>query len=147
MYLDTKYLQYINENLNDANLKYSYKLTVLTLYFTQIYKNEIIKTPTNIIDSLNIMINGMELLPNLPSQYHNYVIPYTKGYTLPDGFHMYGFSFNSLDKQPNGILWMKKLKDFLIYSKQVDVDGNYILKVCAREYKFLKIENQKVKIL
>jgi hypothetical protein len=140
MFLDSKYLVYINENLNNVSLKYSYKLTVLSLYFTNNYVNEIIYTPVNIIDTLNIMINGKELLPNLPSQYHNYVIPYMKGYMLPDGFHTYGFGYNSLTLQPNGMLNMKKIKDFLIYSKQLDVNKEYKLKICTKEYKILKID-------
>jgi hypothetical protein len=86
------------------------------------------------------MINGKELLPNLPSQYHNYVIPYMKGYMLPEGFHTYGFGYNSLTMQPNGMLNMKKIKDFLIYSKQLDVNKEYKLKVCTKEYKILKID-------
>lgn len=145
MYLDSKYLVYINENLNNVSLKYSYKLTVLSLYFTNNYVNETIYTPVNIIDTLNIEINGKELLPNLPSQYHNYVIPYMKGYMLPEGFHMYGFGYDSLTLQPNGMLNMKKIKDFLIYSKQLDVSKEYRLKVCTKEYKILKIDIKNMK--
>jgi hypothetical protein len=93
------------------------------------------------------MINGTELLPNLPSEYHNYVIPYLKDYMLPDGYHMYAFCYDSHEKQPNGFMDMKKLKDFLIYTKQNDIDKEYRLKICTREYKFLEISNYKGKIL
>jgi hypothetical protein len=55
---------------------------------------------------------------------------------------MYGFSFNSLNPQPNGMIYMKKIKDFLIYSKQVP-DINAMLKICTREYKVLDIDNGK----
>ena len=44
--------------LNNTSLKYSQKLTILVLYFTNNYKNETVYTPINIIDTLNIMING-----------------------------------------------------------------------------------------
>jgi hypothetical protein len=89
------------------------------------------------------MINGNELLPNLPSEYHNYVIPYIKGYMLPKGYHCYGFNYYSLTLQPNGMMNLKKIRDFLIYTKQSDPTNEYILKICTREYKILKIENRK----
>lgn len=146
MYLDSKYLVYINENLNNTSLKYSYKLTVLSLYFTNNFKNETINTPVNIIDSLNIWLNGTELLPELPSNYHNYVIPYIKGMALPKNYHMYGFNYNGLTTQPNGFINMKLIKDFLIYTKQSDISATwpeYRLKICTREYKILKIDNYK----
>ncbi len=143
MYLDSKYLDYIDEDLNNLNLKYSSKLTLLSLYFTNIYKNNIIYNEANIIDYLNIMINGNELLPELPSEYHNYVIPYLKGYMLPKGYHCYGFNYYSLSLQPNGMMNLKKIRDFLIYTKQSDPTNEYILKICTREYKILKIENRK----
>jgi hypothetical protein len=143
MYLDQKYLQYIFENLNDTNLKFSNKLTLLSLYFTQIYMNENIITHDDIISSLNIMINGKDLLPLLPSGYHNMVVPYMKGYSLPTGYHMYSFAINNDTTQPNGFITMKKLKDFLIYSKQKNINMEYKLKICTREYKILNINNMK----
>ncbi len=150
MYLDSKYLVYINENLNNSSLKYSYKLTVLSLYFTNNYKNITINTPVNIIDSLNIWLNGVELLPDLPSSYHNYVIPYLKGMALPNSYHTYSFGYYSLTPQPNGFINMKLIKDFLIYTKQTEINSTwpeYRLKICTREYKVLKIENNKGKLI
>jgi hypothetical protein len=146
MYLDTKYLGYINETFN-SNLKFSNKLTILSLYFKNIYKDNTIYKYASIIDKLNILVNGKELLPELSSDYHNRVIPYNKGLSLPDGYHMYGFNFYSLASQPNGFINMKDIKDFLIYSSQVDVSEEYKLKVCSREYKILKINNYTGKIL
>jgi hypothetical protein len=147
MYLDTKYLNYINEDLNNISLKYAYKLTVLVLYFTNIYKNETKYTVQQIIDTLNIFINGKELLPSLASTYHNSVVSYQKGIALPDGYHAYGFNFDSLASQPNGFVNMKKINDLLIYSKQNDVNQEYKLKVCTREYKILQIDNSKGKLI
>jgi hypothetical protein len=147
MYLDQKYLQYIDENLNNKNLKFSNKLTLLTLYFTNIYMNDNAKTFVNAINSLNILVNGKELQPYLPSEFNNLVVPYMKGYTLPDGHHLYSFAYDSLSSQPNGFAFMKRLKDFLIYSKQNNVMNEYKMKICAREYKFIKIENNKAVLL
>ena len=141
MYLDTKYLNHINENLNNTNLKFSNKLTVLSLYFQNIFKNTTIYTPAEIIDKLNIYVNGKELLPELPSSYHNNVISYYKGLALPFGYYMYGFNYYGLSTQPNGFINMKKIRDFLIYSNQVNTNQEYKLKICTREYKILNIDN------
>ncbi len=141
MYLDTKYLNHINENLNNTNLKFSNKLTILSLYFQNIYKNTTILTPVDIIDKLNISINGKEILPELPSSYHNNVISYYKGLALPFGYFMYGFNYHGLSTQPNGFINMKKIRDFLIYSSQTNTNQEYKLKICTREYKILKIDN------
>jgi hypothetical protein len=147
MYLDQKYLQYIDENLNDKNLKFSNKLTLLTLYFTNIYMNDSVKTNIDAIDNLNILVNGKEIQPKLFADFNNLVVPYMKGYTLPDGYHLYSFAYDSLSSQPNGFAFMKRLKDFLIYSKQNNYMNEYKMKICAKEYKFIKIENNKAVIL
>jgi hypothetical protein len=42
---------------------------------------------------------------------------------------------------------MKKINDLLIYSKQNDVNQEYKLKVCTREYKILQIDNSKGKLI
>jgi hypothetical protein len=141
MYLDTKYLNHINENLNNTNLKFSNKLTVLSLYFQNVYKNNTITTYQQIIDKLNIYLNGKELLPELPTNYHNYVIPYNKGLSLQEGYHVYGFNYYGLTNQPNGFMYLKKIKDFLIYSHQINTNQEYKLKICTREYKILQIDN------
>ena len=147
MYLDEKYLQYIDENLNDMNLKYSQKITILVLYFTKIYCNKTITNRFELINSMNIQINGHDRLPSLPSSYLNNVIPYLKGFSLPDGYYMYCFAYNSLDKQPCGMLDLKKIKDLLVYSQQNVINKDIKLKVCAHEYKILKLENNMGKLI
>jgi hypothetical protein len=147
MYLDQKYLQYIDENLNNTNLKFSNKLTLLTLYFTNIYMNKNVKTNIDAIESLNILVNGKELQPKLYAEFNNMVVPYMKGYVLPDGYHLYSFAYDSLSSQPNGFAFMKRLKDFLIYSKQNNIMNEYKMKICTKEYKFIKIENNKAVML
>jgi hypothetical protein len=52
-----------------------------------------------------------------------------------------------LASQPNGFANMKKIKDFLIYSSQNNVNQEYKLKICTREYKILKIDNLMGKII
>ena len=148
MYLDTKYLNHINENLNNTALKFSNKLTILSLYFQNVYKNNTINTYQQIIDKLNIYLNGKELLPELPTNYHNYVIPYNKGLSLADSYHVYGFNYYGLTNQPNGFMNMKKIRDFLIYSHQINTNEykEAKLKICTREYKILQIDNMMGKI-
>jgi hypothetical protein len=141
MYLDEKYLQYINENLNDTNLFYSQKITILVLYFTRIYRNQSIIKSTDIISSINIYIDGHELLPQLPASYSNNVIPYLKGNILPDGYYMYSFAIDSLNTQPNGMLNLKNVKDLEVYTVQNVANQGIKLKICSHEYRILKIEN------
>lgn len=143
MYLDEKYLQYINENLNNIDLKYSQKLTILILYFTKNHINKINIIKNNIIDTMNIIINGHDILPSLPSSYYNNTIPYLKGHILPDGYYMYSFGYDSLNSQPNGMLNLKNIKDFLIYTTQNIVNQEVKLKICSREYRILKIDGGK----
>ena len=40
LYIDEKYLKYINEDLNNISTSYSNKITILTLYFLKNYKNK-----------------------------------------------------------------------------------------------------------
>ena len=139
MYLDEKYLGYIPENLNNSDLKFSNKLTILILYFTKIYNN----TPVynnNIVNNINIQLNGIDLLPLLPSSYYNNTIPYMRGYSLPNGYFMYSFNYNSLTSQPNGMLNLKYIKDLQIYLTLNFLNKNLQLKICTREYKIIKIE-------
>ena len=147
MYLDEKNLQYINENLNDSDLKYSKKLTILSLYFTYNFINKDIVSNTDIINSINIYIDGNELLPNLPGSYLNNTIPYLKGYVLPDGYYMYSFALDSLASQPNGMLNLKYIKDLQINSTQNISNKEIKLKICTSEYRILRIENNVCKLI
>ena len=140
MYLDEKYLQYIDETIT-SGLKYSQKISILILYFTKIYRNNNITLSTDIINSINIQVDGHELLPILPAQYNNNVIPYLKGNRLPNGYYMYSFSLDSLAKQPNGMLNLKNVKDLQIYTLLNLANQGVKLKICTSEYRILKIEN------
>ena len=141
MYLDEKYLRHINEDLNDTNMIYSQKLTILILYFTKIHYNNINIIKKHIVNNISIKVNGINLIQKLPSSYYNNVIPYLKGYKLPDDYYMYSFSYNSLEEQPNGMLNLKNIKDLQIYSEQNIVNKNISMKLCTYEYRILKIQN------
>ena len=141
MYLDEKYLNYIKEDLNNSKIIYSQKLTILILYFTQIHFNNIIIKKQDNIEKISIQVNGINLINKLPASYYNNVIPYLKGYELPDNYYMYSFSYNSLDKQPNGFINLKLIKDLQIYSEQNVLNKNIKMKLCTYEYRILKIQN------
>jgi len=141
MYLDEKYLQYINENLNDIDLKYSKKIALLTLYFTKIFYNKFYIKQIDFIKNIGIRLNGINLIKTLPSAYYNTVIPFVKGSILPDGYYMYSFGYKLLENQPNGMINFKFIKDIMIYSEQNVINKNIKMKICTHEYRILKIEN------
>lgn len=147
IYLDEKYLQYIPENLNDATLIYSNKISILTLYFSTIYSNKVNIQKNSTIKELCIKINGIDVIPILPSSYYNLVIPYLKGYILPDEYYMYSFAYNSLEKQPNGMLNLKYVKDLQLNTKQNVINKDVKLKICTQEYRIIKIENNVGKLV
>ena len=89
--LDEKYLKYINEDLNNWTNKFSQKISLITLYFEKIYRNKVIVSDTDIIDTINIRVNGVDLLSAQSAKYFNNLLPNIKGYQLLDGYYMYSF--------------------------------------------------------
>ena len=141
MYLDEKYLQHIKEDLNNINMIFSEKLTILTLYFTKIHFNINKLIYQDVIQNISIKLNGINLIQKLPTSYYNNVIPYLHGYKLPDNYYMYSFSYNSLIEQANGMLNLKFINDLQIYSEQ-NIMNKYInMKICTYEYRILEIQN------
>ena len=141
MYLDEKYLQHIKEDLNNINMIFSEKLTILTLYFTKIHFNINKLIYDDEIQNISIKLNGINLIQKLPASYYNNVIPYLHGYKLPDNYYMYSFSYNSLIEQANGMLNLKFINDLQIYSEQ-NIMNKYInIKICTYEYRILEIQN------
>ena len=149
IYLDEKYFGYINEDLNNWISKYSIKIGLLSLYFNNIYKNEEIQSDDPVIETINLKIDGNNLLPTLSADYFNLVNAYLKGYRLLDGYYLYSFCYDSLNSQPNGHLNFKLLNDFQIYTKQnlTNVEGNVNLKIYTNEYRIIEIKNNKAKLI
>jgi hypothetical protein len=147
LYIDEKYLKYINENLNNISTSYSNKITILTLYFLKNYKNKTIYNVDNgIIQALDVKINGNSLGINY-GKYFNSIIPYQKGYKLLDNYYVYSFGLDSKATQPNGSLNFKNINDVYINTILQNNDGIKTLYTYTREYKIFNIENNKCKIL
>ena len=147
IYLDEKYLKYINEDLNNWTNKFSQKISLITLYFEKIYRNKVIVSDTDIIDTINIRMNGVDLLSTQSAKYFNNLLPNIKGYQLLDGYYMYSFNYNSLDTQPNGHLNFKPIDDIQIYTKLNRTTNNTTLKIYTKEYRVIEFKNNKAKII
>lgn len=147
LYIDEKYLNYIDEDLNNIATSYSNKITILTLYFLKNYKNKTnYKLDNGIINNINIKLNGHHLI-NDSGKYFNSVLPYMKGYRLLDNYYVYSFGYDSKAKQPNGYLNMSKIEDIYVNTTIDNTDSIKTLNTYTREYKILSIENKKCKVL
>lgn len=146
MYLEEKYLNYINEDLNNFSSVYSKKLTILVLYFKNIfYEIEIPRKQS--IDKLTFKMNGINIIPLLNGNYFNDVIPYLKGYTLEDNHYVYSFGKNSKIKQPNGHVNLKLIEDFSIEITKNSNVSKAKLKLYSKEYKIIHFKNDKFVII
>jgi|SaaInlStandDraft_5_1057022.scaffolds.fasta_scaffold00832_2 hypothetical protein len=139
IYLDEKYLDHINENLNTLTTGHSLKLSILSLYFKNNYKNNIIITKPDLISSLTFEIDGIKKTPTMEQKYYNIVKPYLQGEKLDNDYLLYNISLESISKsyelnQPNGIIDFSKVQNFSIIAKT-----NYTgyIKIIAKEYRFL----------
>lgn len=148
LYLDDKFLNHIDEDLNNHTSIHSNKITILILYFKNIFKNERVNSyPNGFLDKIQIKLNGLSIIPKLSGKYYNDVIPYLKGYTLDDNHYVYSFGYNSKVKQPNGHLNLKLIDDF---SLEIDKNSNVSkakIKLYTKEYKILEINNNKINII
>ena len=148
IYLDDKYLNYIDEDLNKITNIYSQKISILLLYFKNIHKIYKIKNYSNgIIDNITLKLNGKYITPSISGKYFNDVIPYYKGYSLDDKYYVYSFSLNSKETQPNGHLNFKHIEDFMITTKLNDLVEKAKLKIYTTEYKILQIYNNNINII
>lgn len=144
LFLDKKYLAYINENLNTITNNYSQKIVLLIFYFKNIYKNISTKNKFDLLDNISLKINGVDLLPTLPSSYLNVVLPYKMNQVLPENFYMYPFCLNLKSSQPTGHLNFKKLNNFQILTKLKSIDGLIRLKIYTNEYRIYNLKNNKI---
>ena len=146
IYLDERYLQYLNEDLNNRNVFHYKKIQIMILYVLNIYKNKITNNESN-VKSLSLFINGQQITPELSGNYFNDVIPYLKGYTLKDNYYVYSFGCNSKIKQPNGHLNFKAINDFQIKTVLNENISEAKLKIYTKEYKVIQFKDDKAKIL
>jgi hypothetical protein len=100
-----------------------------------------------ILDEISFTINGTPLIQNLSGKYYNDVVPYFKGYSLYDNYYTYSFGLNSKVYQPNGCLNLKMIDNFNMVTKKNKKFEKASLKIYTKEYKFLKIENDNVKLI
>ena len=134
LFLDGKYLTNFTTLLK--------RRKKLELYFTGIYKNIKITNKISPITTLNIQSSGTDLFKPLNSSYFNSLVPYKKYLTTVDeGYYVYSFSLNPLEKQPSGHINFTMLDDIVIntVNNERTVDDPFILKTCVREYQILRI--------
>ena len=134
IYLDEKYLDHINENLNSLTTGHSTKLSVLSLYFRNNYKNNTITVKQDLLESLTFELDGLRLTPQLEQKYFNLVRPYLDGEKLNDGYLLYSISLDSLNDNPNGFYNFNTFRNFSIIAK---ANYNGYIKIIANEYRFL----------
>lgn len=147
LYIDDKFLKYIDEDLNNLISSYSNKITILTLYFLKNYKNKTVyNLDDGILKTINIKLDGYDL-GLMTGKYYNSVIPYMKGYKLLDNYYVYSFGYDSKAKQPNGHINMSKVEDIYINTTIDNIDSIKTFNTYTREYKIFSIENNTCKVI
>ena len=136
LYLDEKYLSYINENLNNLTSPYSNKITLLSLYFKNIYKNNKVETKVDLIKSLQFELNGIGLKSE-SLRYFGNVLPYYNGEKIDDDYLLYNVSFNALEEQPTGFFCCSDNMYFGIKTVLNVTDEPVFVKILTKEYKYL----------
>lgn len=146
LYLDNKYLRYLNEDLNSLKSNYSQKLTILILYFKKVhYEEKIINNGS--LEKIQLKMDGLNISPKISGSYYNDVIPYFKGYTLNDNHYVYSFGLNSRSKQPNGHVNFKMIEDFSIEVTKKSNISRAKLKVYSKEYKIIRFQDDDIQII
>ena len=136
IYLDEKYLTYINENLNNLTSPYSNKITLLSLYFKNIYKNNKIETKVDLIKDIQFELNGMGLKSE-SFKYFGNVLPYYNGESINEDYLLYNISFNALEEQPTGFFCCQNDMYFGIKTTLNVDDEPVFIKILTNEYKYL----------
>ena len=133
LYLDSKYQSFTNliQNVNG-----------LHVYYSKIYKHQIIKTPISPINSMHLSAGCGDLLVDLNSGYYNLVVPYQKYNTSVDeGYYGYSFALEPLVKQPSGHLNFSVLDNIVVNStnNSLVVNKPVILKTIVKEYQIIRM--------
>jgi hypothetical protein len=140
IYLDEKYLDYINENLNNLTIPFSNKITILSLYFNNIYKNNKVETKVDLINHIQFELNGLAL-KSAKFRYYGNLLPYYNGDNLDDDYLLYNVSFNALEEQPTGFFCCSDDMYFGIKTVLNVADEPVFIKLLTKEYKYLKFND------
>ena len=136
LFLDEKYMKYINENLNNITVPFSNKLTILSLYFKNIHKNIKIETKVDLIKNIQFELNGIGIKSE-SFRYYGNILPYYNGESIDDDYLLYNIGFNALEEQPTGFLCCSDDIYFGIKTTLNVDDEPVFIKILTNEYKYL----------
>lgn len=137
IYLDEKYLDYVNENLNNLTLPYSNKITILCLYFKNIHKNIKKEKKVDLIKTIQFELNGL-VIKRESLNYYAKLLPYYNGEQLDEDYLLYNISFNALEEQPTGFLCCGDNMYFGIKTLLKSNNTPVFMKILTNEYKYIK---------
>ena len=135
--MDEKYLDYINEDLNNLQIPFSNKITVLSLYFKNTYKNIKLNNKINLINKIQFDLCGCGITSYFDTDYYTKVKPYYTGESIDDDYLVYSFSFNSLEEQPTGFYSFDRGTELGIKTILNVIDEPVFIKILTKKYDFL----------
>jgi hypothetical protein len=98
------------------------------------YTNSILKSGTNIINSILILMNGQQRLSQQNSDYFNLIQPYMYHTNQPKtGLNIYSFSIKPEEFQPSGYCNLSKIEDIEI-DIVIDKNVSYVRPINFRVY-------------
>mgnify|MGYP004003085819 FL=1 len=142
-YLDDKYLNHLpTYGLVIIPSILPQRISVLSLYYKHVFKNNTILKPVPIVNKLLFKANGENLLPEQDNNYYNYVAPNNSFKEIPeDGYLLHSFDVKPKLLQPSGHLNFNELTDVIVKTElnsQVTTEP-IILETITKEYAIMKI--------
>ena len=142
-YLDDKYLNHLpTYGLVIIPPILPQRISVLSLYYKHVFKNNTILKPVPIVNKLLFKANGENLLPEQDNNYYNYVAPNNSFKEIPeDGYLLHSFDVKPKLLQPSGHLNFNELTDVIVKTElnsQVTTEP-IILETITKEYAIMKI--------
>lgn len=130
LYFVTQYDSIANSNLND-----------LFNYTNNVQKDKGI----NIINNVQILLNGKDRITSRPSQYYSWIQNY-QGFSnaASEGINVYSFSINNEQYQPSGSCNFSRIDDItlvLTVDKSVSYNNPALARIYALSYNVLRIIN------